>query len=153
MAHCTVLSMDNDVLILDETVVNGESYTLQRYGEMIFLDTQVVTTTQAMPKRREICPPSYCEDIMYAHCSPNLKCEAGTQISSSWFGIEAVQYSTITIIPLMITTDNYYHSSNANISCLLCCKTRSNHPKIPSKIVRFLLRQVFKLYYICYHNL
>ena len=90
MAHCTVLSMENDVLILDETVVNGESYKLQRYGEMIFLDTQVITVTQPIPKRREVCPPSYCDqDIMYAHCSPNLKCEAGTQMPSSWFGIDA----------------------------------------------------------------
>ena len=144
MAHCTVLSMENDVLILDETVVNGESYKLQRYGEMIFLDTQVITVTQPMPKRREVCPPSYCDqDIMYAHCSPNLKCEAETQMPSSWFGIDAVRYSTITIIPLLITTDNYYHPSNANLSCLPCCKTRSNHPKIPSKIYT---------YFISYHN-
>ena len=138
IAHCTVLDIKNDVLILNEAVTNGESYKIERYGEVIFLETQSIATTQSTSKRREVCPPSFCEEnLMQAYCSPNIECRAspaGWSMPLSWFSMRAESYSTITIIPMIITPDNYYHPSNVNVSCLPCCKGRSSHPNIPSKI-------------------
>ena len=53
-AHCTVLDMNNDVLILNEAVTNGESYKIQRYGEVIFLDIDTIATTQSTSRRNVI---------------------------------------------------------------------------------------------------
>ena len=40
LAHCSIFDMDNNALVLNEAVINGETYKLLRYGNYIFLDNQ-----------------------------------------------------------------------------------------------------------------
>ena len=51
MAHCSVLDFNNHVLLMDEAVRNGGTYKLMRYGEIIFLDSQTMTTTESIIKQ------------------------------------------------------------------------------------------------------
>ena len=46
MAHCSVFDRDNNALILDETVIDGGTYKLIRFGDDIFLDPQGVVLQQ-----------------------------------------------------------------------------------------------------------
>ena len=48
MAHCAVMDLDNNALLMDEAVRNGETYKLMRFGDVIFLDSKTITTTQSM---------------------------------------------------------------------------------------------------------
>ena len=54
MAHCSVLDFNNHVLLMDEAVRNGATYKLMRYGEIIFLDSQTMTTTESVIQQGKI---------------------------------------------------------------------------------------------------
>ena len=38
LAHCSIFDMNNNVLLLNEAVINGGTYKLLRFGDVIFLD-------------------------------------------------------------------------------------------------------------------
>ena len=38
LAHCSVYDMNNDVIVLNEAVINGGTYKLSRFGDIIFLE-------------------------------------------------------------------------------------------------------------------
>ena len=40
LAHCSIFDMKNNVLLLNEAVINGGTYKLLRFGEVIFLDDE-----------------------------------------------------------------------------------------------------------------
>ena len=40
MAHCSVFDRNNNALILDETVIDGGTYELIRFGDDMFLEPQ-----------------------------------------------------------------------------------------------------------------
>ena len=40
LAHCSIFDIDNNALILNEAVINGETYKLLHYGNYTFLDNR-----------------------------------------------------------------------------------------------------------------
>ena len=67
LAHCSVFDMNNNVLLLDEAVINGGTYKLLRYGEVIFLD-QGNTKSNKLGCVVRIVVDSILPD---AECGPN----------------------------------------------------------------------------------
>ena len=43
LAHCSIFDMNNNVLLLNEAVINGGTYKLLRFGDVIFLDDQGIS--------------------------------------------------------------------------------------------------------------
>ena len=38
LAHCSIFDINNNALLLNEAVINGGTYKLLRFGDIIFLD-------------------------------------------------------------------------------------------------------------------
>ena len=38
LAHCSIFDINNNALLLNEAVINGGTYKLLRFGDVIFLD-------------------------------------------------------------------------------------------------------------------
>jgi len=47
LAHCSIFDMDNNALILDESVQNGRKYKLYRYGDYYHLECPCLTQDNA----------------------------------------------------------------------------------------------------------
>ena len=61
LAHCSVFDMDNNGLILNEAVINGETYKLMRYKSYIFLENQGDSNTVISTKCWSNADPYNCK--------------------------------------------------------------------------------------------
>ena len=87
------------------------------------------------------CPKNRCTGNMQAQCSPNQECRRlGKELPSCWFAMGTTSYTTDWDRRHEGGTPNvnYYHHTNADVACLPCCQTRSNHKEMPSKSIMII---------------